>query len=188
MQMMENGNKEFHCLCNKEYDKKSFKAHYKNCSMFKQKFSKFDNAISLLLKEFSHNENELNFVIFLLKRYIKIISNEIKKIKNEKNKNYIKIGENDFYKNQYDNILNLNNNSKVKNDEIFVSKERYKNKKFLLNYRQGQIKGDDENPAGLPNFQRKSNKEYLINHEKFIENQKKFSNLGERMIMNHYKI
>ena len=172
MQIMENGNKEFHCLCNKEYDKKSFKEHYKNCSIFKQKFSKFDNTISLLLKEFSHDENELNLVIFMLKRYIKIISNEIKKIKNEKNKNYIKIGENDFYKNQYDNILNRNNNFQV-NDELFVSKDRFKKGNFLLNYSQGQIKGDDENPAGLPNFQRKSNKEYLINHEKFVENQKK---------------
>ena len=44
---------------------------------------------------------------------------------------------------------------------------------FLHNYFQGQLRGEDDDPALLPiNHKKKSNSEYIFNHNKFINQQK----------------
>ena len=44
---------------------------------------------------------------------------------------------------------------------------------FLHNYFQGQLRGEDDDPALLPiNHKKKSNSEYIFNHNKFISQQK----------------
>ncbi len=46
-------------------------------------------------------------------------------------------------------------------------------KLFLKNYFAGQIHDSDDNPAVLPTFKKKENKEYEQIFEKFIKEQKK---------------
>ena len=185
---METINKDeiYQCFCNKEFDKKSFKNHYKTCNKFKNKFSKFDNQINLLLKEYSGDINELKMVIFLFERYIKLINKEIQ-TKEEKIKeiqeyikdNYINLNDikNEFYIKQLDKFLVRDKSYDEKKDEINDEKKDLLVPKignnFLINYFSGQTEGEDENPAGLPNFQKLSRNEYLERHDMFVKKQKK---------------
>ena len=244
-------NEEILCICNNKYELNKFDKHYKECLLFKNKFSEFDSKINILLKKYSNNEKELTLVIYLFKSYISLmelklqklrkeniknieINNKINKkenkseIKQENNKLEIKqeinkiesnkseipeinkpeIRDNNENKSNKNNINNINNKNNILmqssyenefyikqlhnilgKDEIIKDNERrniidkqksklYDNNtnmigNFLINYSQGQIKGDDDNPAVLPNYKRRTIEEIRSKHIILLEKQKK---------------
>ena len=76
-------NEIYKCLCQNKYNEKEFKIHSQICKAFKTKFEKFDTKLSLLIKSYSDTEENLYFIKFLLKRFIKLIN--IKLNYNQKN-------------------------------------------------------------------------------------------------------
>ena len=151
------------------------------------------------IKDNKKNENKLNYD--KEKEDNKNEKNETKFCDDDKNKNNgdkkIDIQDKD---NNKDNIFSksyLNEflqkqdqNSSNENDEKIENEKRYKeeaqepsfkfnnneaenDRSFLVNYFEGQLKGDDDNPAVLPNYQRKSNNEIMSKHEKLVEEQRK---------------
>ena len=67
-------NEIYKCLCENKYNESEFKTHIQICNAFKIKFKKFDTIVSLLIKSYSDTEEDLRFVKFLLKRFIKLIN------------------------------------------------------------------------------------------------------------------
>lgn len=83
---MENKEKTIICSCKKELNLTTFKkTHFKDCKIFKNKFSEFDYKMVLLLKKYIINNEDLLLVRFLLTRYIKCIDKEINNYNNKKN-------------------------------------------------------------------------------------------------------
>ena len=67
----------YKCLCQKNYNEKEFISHTQICKAFKIKFEKFDTKLSLLIKSYSDTEENLRFIKFLLKRFIKLINSKL---------------------------------------------------------------------------------------------------------------
>ena len=68
------------CKCQNEYDDETFKSHFSQCVKFKEAFREFDNEYGQLLKKYSHPPENLPILKFLLKQYIVVIENKIKKM------------------------------------------------------------------------------------------------------------
>ena len=66
----------FKCICDESQDNDTFKTHFKNCRLFREKFEDIDFKISILLKEC----NPILIKNYLL-RYVKMIDNNINKNK-----------------------------------------------------------------------------------------------------------
>ena len=91
----------FKCICDEDHDNDTFKNHFKNCLLFREKFKELDFKISTLLKEC----NPILIKICLL-RYVKMIDSNI-------NKNNVK-------KERIPGIKSINNN--ISNDSSLISK------------------------------------------------------------------
>ena len=104
------------CLCGDEFTQKDFKKHFFSCNDFRERFSIFDSKMTMLLKSNSNSKEQLLFIQFLLKRYIKLIStklNECYGYKNRKcdneinNYNYCSNNQN-FFKDNNNKIIEVN--------------------------------------------------------------------------------
>ena len=103
---------------------------------------------------------------------------------NLNNNEFKKTLENEFLLKQHQNIFNEEEKKKYienghkRNEENpsskFYNNELDNDKRFLINYFQGKMKGDDDNPAVLPNYKRISNNEIISKHEQLVEKQIKF--------------
>lgn len=123
-------NENIKCLCGRDYDKIEFKKHYKECEMFLDKFNDFDVKISMLLKSYCYNKEDLLYIKFLFKRYIKLIDYKIKSFQNDDimmlEINNI-INDNSF-ENQKKNISRNNSKDKLNNNnnnDINIQKKLY---------------------------------------------------------------
>lgn len=133
-------NSKIKCICKKELDINSFKKHFKKCKLFLQEFNKFDFKISILLREYLINKNNCFLVIFLLKRYIKLIEKIINELDNNNKEDIISY---DSSKNEFNKIYLEDNLNKSIN--CFDSKKELKdvvinNYKDNLNYFADNIK------------------------------------------------
>ena len=110
------------CLCGKEISKEDFERHFISCSTFKEKFNKFDLKLSMLIKIYSSSKEELVFVKFMLKRFIKLINY---KLNNYENNNKI----NQDIENEIENEYFCEINNRFNRDKDFIKsfKEKYKN-------------------------------------------------------------
>jgi len=68
------------CKCQTDYHEEQFKAHFSKCIKFKEAFKEFDNEYGQLLKKYSQPQENLLILKFLLKQYIVVIENKIKKM------------------------------------------------------------------------------------------------------------
>lgn len=68
------------CKCLTDFDEETFKTHFSKCSKFKEAFREFDNEYGQLLKKYSQPPENLPILKFLLKQYINVIENKIKKM------------------------------------------------------------------------------------------------------------
>ena len=129
------------CLCGIEYKNIDFKKHFKKCKIFTKYFKEFDLKISILLKNYANNKENLLIIKFLFKRYIKLINNELKKFKNNDNnidkdinkdnlntdKNHNKVY-NHLNNNLDNNNQNYINNKNEKKEEAKSEKDKEKDK------------------------------------------------------------
>ncbi len=68
------------CKCLSEFNEDSFKLHFSKCPKFKEAFREFDSEYGQLLKKYSQPHENLPILKFLLKQYINVIENKIKKM------------------------------------------------------------------------------------------------------------
>ena len=73
-------NTKIKCCCQISFNKYAFEEHFIKCESFKEKFKEFDNKLSLLLKDYNNIE-DLNYIKYLLKSFIKLIDYKIKESK-----------------------------------------------------------------------------------------------------------
>jgi len=68
------------CKCQSYFDEENLKSHFSKCSKFKECFKEFDSEYGQLLKKYSQPPENLPVLKFLLKQYIVVIDNKIKKM------------------------------------------------------------------------------------------------------------
>ena len=107
--------KKIKCCCKNLFNKNQFENHFKKCELFKQKFKQFDTKLVLLLKEFKNIE-DLNYVKYLLKSFIKLIDSKLKSSK-------------DINSFQNVNTQNIINNKKFKELNI---KKSFNNNSYII--------------------------------------------------------
>ena len=78
-------NDKIKCICGNEFEEKFFKKHYRKCTLFINKFNKFDYKISILLEEYLFEIKNIFIIRYLMKRYLKLIDKRIIKYNNEIN-------------------------------------------------------------------------------------------------------
>ena len=113
--------KKIKCCCQISFNEYVFKEHFLKCKSFKEKFKDFDNKLSLLLKEYNNIE-DLNYIKYLLKSFIKLIDYKIKESKGKQIKKEDSI---------IDKINEFNNNSSIIIEKV-KSKNAYHYSKFLF--------------------------------------------------------
>ena len=78
------------CECNITYKLNEFINHYQKCTKFYNKFKDFDFKIVQLLKEFINSRESLIIIIFLLKRFLKVLKNKLESLEEINPKQFFK--------------------------------------------------------------------------------------------------
>ena len=118
-------NTKIKCCCQISFNKYAFEEHFIKCESFKEKFKEFDNKLSLLLKDYNNIE-DLNYIKYLLKSFIKLIDYKIKESKGSQIKKKDSFIEkiNDFNK-------SINNNNSIIVDDVKSKNSYYGNNKEI---------------------------------------------------------
>ena len=137
---MNNNNDNIKCICDNIFEMNNFKKHFRKCPKFLKKFENFDYKMQFLLKS-TVTKEVIHLVRFLLKRYIHLIDNIIlKNNQNFENKqkdvieSEIKDVENNI--NEKEKKLKDNNNKNydfMKNNNIFKSLSEIENNNYDFN-------------------------------------------------------
>ena len=121
------------CYCKNLFNKNDFEEHFKTCNPFIKKFKEFDSKLCLLLKDYNNIE-DLNFIKYLLKSFIKLINYKIEKYKKKEEEqewNY------EFNKkkeiNHNFNKININFD-KNPNNNIIIEKKENNNEYYYTKY------------------------------------------------------
>ena len=71
--------KKIACPCSQKFNEEEFKKHFSSCQAFRSQFKVFDSRFGELLKLYSQPKEKLLIVKFLLKEYINVIDNKLRK-------------------------------------------------------------------------------------------------------------
>jgi hypothetical protein len=67
------------CKCGLFFDEEAFSRHFSGCQEFRKVFKNFDMQFGELLKQFSEPKDNLLIMRILLKQYLAVLENKIRK-------------------------------------------------------------------------------------------------------------
>ena len=138
-------NDKIKCICHKLLDINTFKKHFKKCQSFLHVFNPFDYKITVLLREYLTNEDNLYLIRFLFKQYIKFIDIKIKEkilentLNDNDNKN-LAIISNSKNKKRFTNIIEKNNSFKIEESKNNDNEHNLFYRQFKNNINNNKLK------------------------------------------------